>query len=73
MKDLHDRMPVIVPKDKHARWLDPAIKQAAQLTDMLNTPLNDALALYPVTTSVGNPRFEDPSFVEPIGQTDLFG
>lgn len=72
MKALHDRMPVIVPKVKHVRWLDPAIKQAAELSDMLQAPPNDALALYPVSTKVGNPRFEDPGFVEPIGQLGLF-
>jgi putative SOS response-associated peptidase YedK len=66
MRSLHDRMPVILPAATHARWLDPAIKQAAELNDLYDALPDDALGLYPVSTKVGNPRNEDPSFVEPL-------
>ena len=72
MRPLHDRMPVILPKDQHARWLDPAIKQAGDLKELLQPLSDDALQMYPVTTRVGNPRFEDPSCVEPIDPGTLF-
>ena len=67
MRPLHDRMPVILLKENHARWLDSANKQACDLQDLFQPLPDDALQLHPVSTKVGNPRFEDPSCVEPIG------
>ncbi len=72
IRPLHDRMPVILLKPQHARWLDASIKQAADLHDLLQPLPDDALEMYAVTTKVGDPRFEDPSCVEPSGQTSLF-
>lgn len=72
IRPLHDRMPVILFKEQHARWLDANIKNAADLKDLLQPLADDALEMYPVTTKVGNPRFEDPSCVESIEPRTLF-
>jgi putative SOS response-associated peptidase YedK len=66
MRAVHERMPAILLKPQHAAWLDPAAKQAKELQELLKPLPDDALEMYPVTTKVGSPKFEDPSCVEPI-------
>jgi len=35
LKPIHDRMPVIVPKDKEARWIDPGVPDPRKLAAIL--------------------------------------
>ncbi len=35
LKPIHDRMPVIVPKDKEARWIDPGVPDRRELAAIL--------------------------------------
>jgi putative SOS response-associated peptidase YedK len=62
---LHDRMPVIVPREHYDAWLDP------------ETPLDHARALlvpyapetmraYPVSTYVNSPDHDDPHVLDPL-------
>jgi putative SOS response-associated peptidase YedK len=62
---LHDRMPVIVPREHYDAWLDP------------ETPLDHAHALlvpyapeamraYPVSTYVNRPDHDDPHVLDPL-------
>ncbi len=65
MRNLHDRMPVILTNDEVAQWLDPA----TPLSDLraLLRPLSNAdLDAYPVTKAVGNVRNDWPEMLEPI-------
>ena len=63
--DVHDRMPVIVPYTDHARWLDPA---DADVADLLR-PWTEPLRIYPVSTRVNAVRNDDAALVEPITVT----
>jgi len=36
IKPIHDRMPVIIPKDKEAIWIDPVIQDKEALISMLS-------------------------------------
>jgi putative SOS response-associated peptidase YedK len=65
MKPLHERMPVIVFKEHHARWLDPNIKQAKELEDLFAPVADAALVMNSVTPKVNNARFDDPVCIEP--------
>lgn len=64
MQPLHDRMPVILAPDAYAAWLDPESDPDA-LQARLTSCANDALALHPVTKSVGNVRNEGAELIEP--------
>lgn len=60
--DLHDRMPVILPRDAEAEWL------ACDLDgETVRTPHPAAeMTAYPVSTRVNAPGNDDPSLVEPL-------
>ena len=60
---IHDRMPLMVPRDNWDAWLDPS--RAGSL-DLMTPAMPGVLAAFPVSTRVGNVANNDPSLVEPI-------
>jgi putative SOS response-associated peptidase YedK len=66
MAPIHDRMPVIVPPDAWADWLDPAPAPASggELRALLQPRDDLALEAYPVPTLVNNVRNDGPELVE---------
>jgi putative SOS response-associated peptidase YedK len=66
MASIHDRMPVIVPPDGWARWLDPAPADPGELRALLEPRDDVALDAYPVSTLVNNVRNDGPSLVERV-------
>lgn len=63
---LHDRMPVILPRESHAAWLDPLNTTRADIQVVLDTP-PPSLAATPVSALVNSPRNDGPELVAPIG------
>jgi putative SOS response-associated peptidase YedK len=58
---LHDRMPVILAPDAHARWLDPKTG-----TRYLLRPCPSVwLEAYPVDRRVNSPDNDDPECIQP--------
>jgi len=49
MRPLHERMPVILPPEHFALWLDPACQKTALLTSLLMPCPNELLFLTPVS------------------------
>lgn len=66
LRPLHERMPVILPKQQHARWLDPNVKQAKELEDLFAPLPDDDLTMNAVTPKVNRPQFDDPSCIVPL-------
>ena len=64
---VHDRMPVIVPDEDHARWLDCANADAG---DLLATWSGAPLRVYPVSTRVNAVRNDDAGLLEPIANDE---
>jgi putative SOS response-associated peptidase YedK len=60
--ELHNRMPLIVPDTGYARWLDPSVRELADLL----VPSAEGLVIYPVSTLVNSPANDDPRCVEPV-------
>ena len=56
---LHERMPVIVPPDQQASWLD-AKGQTASLQKLLVPYPGVEMSMYPVLPVVNNPTFDSP-------------
>jgi putative SOS response-associated peptidase YedK len=59
---IHDRMPVILPKDSWDRWLGAT--DAPAVLDLLRPLPAEAMAKYPVSRHVNNPRNDDPRCLE---------
>ena len=67
IRDLHDRMPVIVLPSDWDHWLDPSVTRAQQIESLL-APLADALTItYPVSTHVNNAAHDDARCIEALG------
>jgi putative SOS response-associated peptidase YedK len=64
--ELHDRMPVVIPEDAWARWLDPATPDPSQLLGLLQPDDALALRIHPVGRGVNDVRRDGPELIEPI-------
>lgn len=64
VKDLHDRMPVILPKEAWERWMDRG-QAAEDLQDLMVPFPAEKMALRPVSKAVNNARNEGPQCLEP--------
>ncbi|MBU4225558.1 MAG: SOS response-associated peptidase [Chloroflexi bacterium] len=67
MTRLHNRMPVILPPDACARWLEPAPRQPADLQGLLTPYPSEEMSAYPVSTLVNSPANDRPECIAPAG------
>jgi putative SOS response-associated peptidase YedK len=65
VRPVHERMPVILPRENFERWLDPSRQDVAELEALLRPLPAEAMTGYPVTPLVNNPRNEDPRCIAP--------
>jgi putative SOS response-associated peptidase YedK len=63
---IHDRMPLLVERDRWAQWLDPGRTDAAELRELLVPAAPGRLGAYPVSTEVNNVRNNGPQLVDPL-------
>jgi putative SOS response-associated peptidase YedK len=64
-KDVHDRMPVILPPSEYDLWLDRDVNDTEKLKSLL-VPFNDQLMdVYPVSSIVNSPKNESAKCLEP--------
>jgi putative SOS response-associated peptidase YedK len=61
---VHDRMPVIIPADAEAVWLDPAISKEHALSLLMPYPAELMVAL-PASTRVNSVRNDDSGLFLP--------
>jgi putative SOS response-associated peptidase YedK len=54
LTEIHDRMPLVLPRDRWADWLDPAREDVEELAQPTPPALVEALELRPVSTAVNN-------------------
>jgi len=66
VRQLHDRMPVILPQSNHAAWLDPLRTTQADIRDTLAAP-SPRLTATPIGALVNSPRNEGPELLAPVG------
>ncbi|MBX5481592.1 MAG: SOS response-associated peptidase [Myxococcaceae bacterium] len=65
MSRIHDRMPVIIPKDRLNEWLAPDPKEVQDLLPLLQPWAGDDLEAYPVSPLVNSPSNEGPECAQP--------
>lgn len=70
VRAIHDRMPVCVPPEAYARWLDPSVRDPGEFAPLLAARPALALEAYPVDARVNAVREDDPHLIEPA--RDLF-
>jgi putative SOS response-associated peptidase YedK len=66
VRELHDRMPVILAPEDYATWLDPSTKDTEQLRAMLRPADPEPWTLQPVSRRVNSPRNDGPELLEPV-------
>ena len=66
MSAVHDRMPVVLPPERWAEWLDPGNQDVDALKDLLVPAPNDLLTMHPVSTSVNNVRNNSIELIDPV-------
>ena len=66
LRALHHRMPVILPREEHAAWLETDERNARELLPLLKPLFPGQLGAHPVSTLVNNPRNDVAECLAPI-------
>ena len=66
MESIHTRMPVILPRDAEAAWLDRSLEDPARLLPFLIPYAADTMDAYAVSPEVNSPRNDSPACIEPV-------
>ena len=63
---IHNRMPVILPKENYAKWLGEEATEPPHLMSMLKPYPAEAMEAYPVGSRVGSVKNTDAGLFEPL-------
>jgi putative SOS response-associated peptidase YedK len=66
MREIHNRMPVILPETAHETWLQQGETNIQDLISLLQPFTAAELIAFPVSTLVNNPANESPACIEPL-------
>lgn len=64
--EIHDRMPVILEESAHKEWLDPELKDAARVAEIIASKVLDKVKHHAVSTRLNAAKTDDESLVEPL-------
>jgi putative SOS response-associated peptidase YedK len=64
---LHERMPVILPRELEAAWLDPDERDTGRLLALLQPYPAEAMERYPASPAVNSAAHDSPELVLPAG------
>ena len=64
---VHSRMPVFLPRDRWADWMNPKINDVEKIRSLMDIPNPDAnLGFHPVSSAVNSITGSGPELIEPI-------
>lgn len=66
MSTIHERMPVILPKEHQHTWLNPQIQNRDQLKTLLVPYPSELLTAYPVSDKVNSPKNNGRELIEEV-------
>jgi len=66
VREVHHRMPVILPPETYDLWLDPDMQETEPLLDLLRPYPDDGMEAYPVSRFVNSPSNDDERCVESV-------
>ena len=67
LRPIHDRMPVILPKNMEDFWLDGSLDDPVPLGGVLIPYPHDAMEAYEVSTLVNSFANDSPEVIAPMG------
>jgi putative SOS response-associated peptidase YedK len=70
---IHDRMPMVVRRDRWDGWLDPGRTDPADVRSLLVPAMAATMEAYPVSTLVSNVRNNGPELIQPLTNGDMSG
>jgi putative SOS response-associated peptidase YedK len=65
MAPIHNRMPVILPRDAEELWLNPDETEGERLRELLRPYDASEMEAWPVGRAVNNPRNDSPELISP--------
>lgn len=68
VRDVHDRMPVIVPREHYDLWLDPAFRDVKALEDILKPFPASEMEKLAVSNRVNSVKNDDPECAAPAAE-----
>jgi putative SOS response-associated peptidase YedK len=63
---IHDRMPLLVERERYSEWLDPELDDPDRLRSLLVPAAPGRLTAFPVATTVNNVKNDGPELVQPL-------
>ncbi|GLZ05482.1 DUF159 family protein [Actinomadura sp. NBRC 104412] len=70
---IHDRMPMIVERERWDAWLDPALTDTETVRGLLVPAMAGTMDAYPVSKAVNNVRNNGPELIKPSTNGDSSG
>jgi putative SOS response-associated peptidase YedK len=70
---IHDRQPLVLERGDWATWLDPEVRDVAEVGRLLAFTQPGRFEAHPVSTAVSSNRSNGPQLVEPVGADQLDG
>jgi len=64
--EVHDLMPVILREAAHHDWLNPEVKDAAQVAEIIATKAIDKVRHYPISTRLNSAKTDNADLIEPL-------
>jgi len=65
LEPIHNRMPVILPREAYARWLEPNEVNPAQLQELIQPYPAEAMTAYAVSSLVNRPENDLAACIQP--------
>ncbi len=66
LSTLHERMPVILPRDAEEDWLSRDLDDPHLVEQFLRPYPEEEMQMYPVSRAVNSPRNNGPELIEPV-------
>ena len=66
VEQIHNRMPIILPREQYSRWLDPKEREPEELGSLLKPYPASEMEAYPVSFQVNSPKNDTPDLVAPV-------
>ena len=67
LESIHNRMPVILPREREGLWLEPGVEDPSTLTGILTPYSDDGMDAYEISTMVNNARNDGPEVIARVG------
>jgi putative SOS response-associated peptidase YedK len=68
LESIHNRMPVILPREDYNTWLNPKINEPMQLEPLLKSYPAEEMEYYEVSPRVNNARVDASDLIQPVSR-----